>query len=626
MKDIILLNVHGGFPSNMIQKAFQQLQNFKCLKHSSSFYSSCYPSFANHELSFEDILVNRSRADVVNPDMPFESLFHLFKKNGYSTSLFGMVDKNVEKYEIDNFFRLNNDDDIFLKVLEYLATSDKQSKFCVINLYGILDIKHSTDSRVQAKTTIHVNNFAINTKSEEELKKIDILYRTSWEFLIKLDQFLQKLVDIVRNKLFYFFSDHPVSLMEHDKMRNAHWDSCLKTFLLVYTPEISVKEFPAPIQLSNLTNMLLENVDNNWCRKLCDDCILTSSIESENSFFRGIIPKCGRLYSICFSFQNSDLLSKVEEKQTKGKSIWINPMLNTFGEDMRRHISIFDLVEDYYEENNLSSPDFLSSPAFEYIWSKFMNSVLMHGFSVLKIKIASVLQQTLVDQTTQYSLGMTSYMSKYNTSLTRQFIEYSKHFQSAFTVFVPLDYDKSTFPSWLPKPVSGCLGSDTLQLLAKKKQSVYCQNQSYPVTYVDNEILIGEECVIVTEHSICICDEKAIKVYEVDKKSKPKKIEPESEKSIELNPAQLSTDLLKQHDTFTSVTNNVDDDKSSRQTSPKSESSVAKQKMKAKSRADFKNPVSRNNNNNLKRADSFTQQKGMAKNVELLKLKKETKR
>jgi len=204
--NILLINVHGGFPSSMTSKAFTQLSAFSELKQVSDLYSRAYPSNACASASLHDIIMDAplgSMTDSVWNDWchvrrPTRTLFHIFKQNGYKTALYGAfgLDKKLDPHVnmhtypvelhralslhgIDQFqsqdaafscrFAYAEDKEIIQHYCDNMTT---ECSFTMLNLLGCKDIHKCNVLPVQESTvvvpTMNVSDLNHSTFSIEQ--------------------------------------------------------------------------------------------------------------------------------------------------------------------------------------------------------------------------------------------------------------------------------------------------------------------------------------------------------------------------------------------------------------------------------------------------------------------------
>ena len=163
-KNILIINIHGGFPSCMISKAFQQLPTLNDLMKRSEFNTRAYPSNSSMGPSLHDIIMDAplgSMTDSVWHEWSHvrkssRSLFNIFKQHGYTTNMFGAfgLDRkldphsNMHDYPGDSTQRLSyfgvdsfeTQDTAFTTQLACLHDRDVVSR--VVDFYQ--DRNHST--------------------------------------------------------------------------------------------------------------------------------------------------------------------------------------------------------------------------------------------------------------------------------------------------------------------------------------------------------------------------------------------------------------------------------------------------------------------------------------------------
>jgi len=212
--NVIVINIHGGFPSCMIKKAFTQLPAFSELYSKSDLYTRVYPTNSSAGPSLHDIIMDAPLGSMVdsvwhdwcNVRHATRTLFHIFQQNGYSTNLFGAFGlerkldphsnmynfpgeckKSLELYGVDEFetqdaaftcqMAFAHDRDVISRACSFFEQSDNQN-FTMINLLGCQDIHKCNFSQVQE------NNVAVPIVSMENIDSwsksgsiADVLYQ-----------------------------------------------------------------------------------------------------------------------------------------------------------------------------------------------------------------------------------------------------------------------------------------------------------------------------------------------------------------------------------------------------------------------------------------------------------------
>ena len=177
--DVILINIHGGFPSSMIAKATRDLTTFRNLVGEAHVYSKVYPTNICSDCAFHDMVIDApvgSMTDSSNhanwcfTSSTTKSIFSVFKQQGYSTRVFGIfgidpklnfhqsngsyvIDqrKMLTEYGIDEFDELDGafddrpahlqDREVLMRVCKYMSTRSDNPRFVMINLAGCRDAK-----------------------------------------------------------------------------------------------------------------------------------------------------------------------------------------------------------------------------------------------------------------------------------------------------------------------------------------------------------------------------------------------------------------------------------------------------------------------------------------------------
>jgi len=177
--DVILINIHGGFPSSMIAKATRDLKTFRNLVAEAHVYSRVYPTNACADCAFHDMVMDAPLGSMTDSSTYDEwcfsqsttySMFNVFKKHGYSTRLFGIfgidprlnpqhtdlpyvIDhhKMLVEYGIDEFDIQDGafdgrpahlqDQEILMRACEFMTAQSESPRFVMINLAGCRDAK-----------------------------------------------------------------------------------------------------------------------------------------------------------------------------------------------------------------------------------------------------------------------------------------------------------------------------------------------------------------------------------------------------------------------------------------------------------------------------------------------------
>lgn len=97
MPDVILLNIHGGFPSAMTKRAMVELDAFRDLASGAEVYERAYPTNACAGPALHDIVMDAPLSSMTDScwhdwshaRTTSRSLFHVFRQHGYHTRLHG---------------------------------------------------------------------------------------------------------------------------------------------------------------------------------------------------------------------------------------------------------------------------------------------------------------------------------------------------------------------------------------------------------------------------------------------------------------------------------------------------------------------------------------------------------
>ncbi len=168
---IIVINYWGGIPGCMIKKSLNNLNHFKSFSLGGDCYTNAYVTNTNPIESFKDFICNKH-----TNGFPFnknDSIFHIFKKNGFHTVLLGCfgLDENfdpnpirreyindtrysLESIGVDRFSSqdgayhtgsaYSHDEKVLNEANEILSNVDSSSPplFLFINLLGCNDCYH----------------------------------------------------------------------------------------------------------------------------------------------------------------------------------------------------------------------------------------------------------------------------------------------------------------------------------------------------------------------------------------------------------------------------------------------------------------------------------------------------
>ena len=175
---VLIINVHGGFPSSMIQKAFQQLPNLRDLSAHSDLHTRAYVTNIVEEASLHDLIMDAPLGSMIDNvwhewgqvRRPSRTLFHIFQQQGFRTELFGAFgldrrldphtnmcnfpnscQKRLQYFGIDTFesqdaafacgLAVERDEDVFRSACSFLESINPAlPSMCMINLLGCKDV------------------------------------------------------------------------------------------------------------------------------------------------------------------------------------------------------------------------------------------------------------------------------------------------------------------------------------------------------------------------------------------------------------------------------------------------------------------------------------------------------
>ena len=192
-KNVLIINIHGGFPSCFIQKAFNQLKSLNDLYKRSEFYTRAYPSNASAGPSLHDIIMDAPLGSMID-DVYYDwshvrrasrSIFDIFKSYGYETSLFGIfgLDKRLNPHE-----NLNDFPGECTKSLKYLGIDEFETQ----DAFFTSQMGFVQDRHVISKTMTFLKNRdpaipffnMINLTGCNDILKYDFKKKTSDEYVV----------------------------------------------------------------------------------------------------------------------------------------------------------------------------------------------------------------------------------------------------------------------------------------------------------------------------------------------------------------------------------------------------------------------------------------------------------
>ena len=108
MPEVLLINIHGGFPSAMTKRMTEELDAFRELAATSAFYERAYPTHACAGPALHDIVMDAPLGTMTDNvwhgwshrKTASRTLFHVFQQHGYRTRLFGMfgLDRRLDPH------------------------------------------------------------------------------------------------------------------------------------------------------------------------------------------------------------------------------------------------------------------------------------------------------------------------------------------------------------------------------------------------------------------------------------------------------------------------------------------------------------------------------------------------
>lgn len=662
-RNVLVINIHGGFPSCMINKAFNQLPTLNDIYKRSEVHNHAYPSNSSAGPSLHDIIMDAplgSMVDSVWHDWSHvrqasRTIFHVFKQYGYTTNIFGAfgLDKkldphanmqnypgestrSLEYYGVDEFetqdaaftcqMAFAHDKDVISRACNFFENREKSEPFfTMMNLLGCQDIHkcnfESSDSSNIAVPSVSIDNLdkwsengilpnvkyidadekrhaenvccdnPRNDMSESSkivaLRRANMLYdwlrggakhnksfsdtlrianemhRFAWKCLVELDKSLSTLFkklqtkDYLSNTIIYITSDHPISLFEHGEICEAPWDSCLRSFLLIYKPgQTKCSIHPEPYTLAHLPLRIMSdcniyadwhvNVETNtsvtigicpsWlCRTFIEPKI--SVIEFSGFFVRFITNYNYRLYTIVYWFSIYDLL-KCNNISFESLSYvdtltlctryneWKNPTY--FNDFVVDKVQVYDMTTDPEEKHNIVNKDWIASNAGLYLKKIFNEALEKCSYQKLSIKFPENISELTPDKITFCSVQLHHRLRerlndnkvknikdcecqtdvfnlseaierKIGSEYCKQLISRVQKIQYIpMTIFASLSTTK--WQDWFPEPLIGCFPYDTFVYLARANISVTdIKNQTYNIHTSKTGDIILNNCVINKE-------------------------------------------------------------------------------------------------------------------------------
>tara|TARA_B110001450_G_scaffold256652_1_gene287992 strand:+ start:517 stop:2967 length:2451 start_codon:yes stop_codon:yes gene_type:complete len=197
MSEVVIINIHGGFPSSMVDKSLHELNGFSRLAAMSEVNDRVYPSNACAGPTLHDTFMDApmgTMTDSVWHPWAFSrrasrTLFHVFKQANFKTHLFGAfgLDARLDPHTHMHFHPGNlhaalqvygidecdvqdaaftcqlgfaHDKDVIRRVVDHLRKTPAENRLTVVNLLGCQDAHkcafHDVDPE---KTVIPVMSF-----------------------------------------------------------------------------------------------------------------------------------------------------------------------------------------------------------------------------------------------------------------------------------------------------------------------------------------------------------------------------------------------------------------------------------------------------------------------------------
>lgn len=682
-KNVLIINIHGGFPSCMIHKVLNQLKAFNDIYKRSETYTRAYPSNCSASPSLHDLIMDAPLASMID-SVGYEwshvrrasrSIFHVFKQNGYTTNIFGpfgldkKLDPHVNMHDfpgestkslmyfgVDEFesqdaaftcqMGFAHDRDVLSRVCRFYESRDvSRPSFNMVNLFGCQDIhkcnfNNNSDNSKEDKVSLpsisvekidewsangilanvefleacekrhaeticsdNPRNDQSNSAKVEALKRSAMLYdwlrgisnnslsvddtlrisnemnRFAWKCLIELDKSLSMLFKTLHsnkylsNTIIYITSDNPISLFEHGEISEAPWDSCLKTFLLIYNPEHNkFMTSDEPYTLAHLPLKILKDsgIHADWHINVTEGATITvglspswlcrtflnpklSMIDFRGFFMRYIIKKQGRLYTIIQWFSIFDLLkcNDIEFEHLSYNDTlkictriheWKNPVYyNEFEEE---HLQVFDISVDPEEKHNIVQGNWIKSDTAVVLKRNLNNTIEECGYHKLSIRFPQNMMDLTPDKITFSSIQMHNRMKdrmQENRTATLASVscqtelpvlndvlldmtngDFAKYLMSKINkiLHVPLtifiNKNENTWQDWLPDPVIGTFNYDTFTYLARSNLSITSiKGTQYKIS--NNGKILIHKCIVSQNSTMVQHKSGQVMLFNVDR-------------------------------------------------------------------------------------------------------------
>lgn len=182
MPDVVVINVHGGFPSAMVSRSLRELPGFASLDAISEVHERVYPTNACAGPALHDTIMDAPIGTMTDSvwhewarsRSTSRSMFHIFQQHGYRTRLFGafgldprldphahmhidpkLLARSLEAYGIDECdgqdaaftcqLAFAYDRDVLSRVAEYVRNPSRpKNAMTMINLLGCQDAHKCT--------------------------------------------------------------------------------------------------------------------------------------------------------------------------------------------------------------------------------------------------------------------------------------------------------------------------------------------------------------------------------------------------------------------------------------------------------------------------------------------------
>lgn len=224
--------------------------------------------------------------------------------------------------------------------------------------------------------------FEVKSTVDPKIKFLS-LQASAWADLIKLDDLITKILKNARQKFSgiktCILSTNTISLEEHGVRSQAPIESCCKSFWVYSTNEFDrpPDEDSEPTNLLNFWDAFIEKIYNNSIFTFC--LLPNQNLELKTNCFRNIVKIRGKTYSVNYIWSLNEMfyINNTSLTMSFNKTQW-NIKLSKI-------ISVFDLVEDSYETNNileLCSPELLA----EFSKSNDLDQTIYMSLKNIKVK------------------------------------------------------------------------------------------------------------------------------------------------------------------------------------------------------------------------------------------------